>query len=72
MLGLVNFYNYTSILQHIQEINSWSAYKYYKILRLDNISLIISNKLINKEDINYYDMGVNSVRINLIIKTINW
>ena len=45
--------------------------KYYKILRLDNISLIISNKLINKEDINYYDMGVNSVRINLIIKTIN-
>ena len=35
------------------------------------MSLIISNKLINKEDINYYDMGVNSVRINLIIKTIN-
>lgn len=45
--------------------------KYYKILRLDDISLIISNKLINKEDINYYDMGVNSVRINLNIKTIN-
>ena len=39
--------------------------KYYKILRLDNISLIISNKLINKEDINYYDMGVNSIRYNL-------
>ena len=34
--------------------------KYYKILRLDDMSLIISNKLINKEDINYYDMGVNS------------
>ena len=45
--------------------------KYYKILRLDDMSLIISNKLINKEDINYYDMGVNSVRINLTIKTIN-
>ena len=39
--------------------------KYYKIVRLNNISLVISNKLINKENINYYDLGVNHVRYNL-------
>ncbi len=40
--------------------------KYYKILRLDNISLIISNKVINNI-YNYYTIGVNSVRDNIIL-----